>query len=441
MLILRPTRPAADGGPGLHVSPRSHAEPATGADPDHAPAVAVPGTAGELAERLEELLGDATDPEAWEAALAGTAQLAGHPALAGAVAPLVGTAREVYGRGGGGVWYLDPEHDAARLILALAGRPVPRRAPTWGWADHRRRRVDEVLDVVAAGRPRTLWSTPTEGDGAVAPEAMATRRATDPAGAGPGDRHQARLRLTGAHALPGRWEVRAERGRQGTTVTLTELTGHGGTAGRSWPGLAHPSPPGGQRVPTREADLLRWASPFEADRFDAWAAERLARNIDWWEADWDERRLFTRLRATHVAPGLPGRVLLAVGLATKQPAAHQPAVAVARRLFDAGLLDPRRFAGTLAALAGVLDPTRLTRTLGALRHTHPHAVATVLDGALPGFDRGDRRVGGLIELYAQGCEGPGAPAASDALVAWLGSLSAAGALADAGRRALAAARV
>lgn len=462
MLILRPARLAADGGPGLHVAPRSHlgAPPETAPDLDHAPAVAVPAAPGELAERLEELLVDATDPEAWEAALAGAATLAGDAALARAVAPLVGAAREAYGRGEGGIWYLDPEHDAARLVLALAGRPVSRRAPTWGWADHRRRRVDEVLDVVASGAPRPPLSTPTGTDGAVALDVLGARRAVDPTGTGPGDRHQARLRVPGAHALPGRWEVRADRGRQGTTVTLTEVTGRetvidlrdltgdptgdpsgdGVPANRSWPGLADPSPRGGQRVPTREADLLRWASPHEADRFDAWAAERLARNIDWWEADWDERRLFTRLRATHAPPGLPGRVLLAVGLATKQPSAHQPAVAVARRLLDADLLDPRRFAGTLAALAGVLDPTRLGRTLGALRQTHPHAVATMLDGALPAFDRGDRRVAGLVELYAQGCEGPGAPPASDALVAWLGSLPATGALADAGRRALAAAR-
>ncbi|MGF1645765.1 MAG: hypothetical protein ACFCVF_02420 [Kineosporiaceae bacterium] len=461
MLILRPERLATDSGPGLHVAPRPLAESATGPDGDHAPAVAVPGTPGELAERLEELLADATDPEAWEAALAGAAHLAGEAALARAVSPLVGTARETYGRGGGGIWYLEPEHDAARLVLALAGRPVSRRAPTWGWADHRRRRVDEVLDVVAAGVPRGLLSTPTETDGAVALDVLAARRSVDlgGAGAGPGDRHQARLRVPGAQAVVGRWHVSAERGRQGTTVTLTEATGPETVidlrdladpagdpsrdrvpGGRSWPGLADPSPLGCQRVPTREADLLRWASPFEADRFDAWAAQRLARNIDWWEADWDERRLLTRLRVTHVPPGLPGRVLLAVGLATKQPSAHQPAVAVARRLLDADLLDPHRFAGTLAALAGVLDPTRLARTLGALRQTHPHAVATMLDGALPTFDRGDRRVAGLVELYAQGCEGPGAPPASDALVAWLGSFPTTGALADAGRRALAAAR-
>jgi hypothetical protein len=64
----------------------------------------------------------------------------------------------------------------------------------------------------------------------------------------------------------------------------------------------------------------------------------------------------------------------------------------------------------------------------------------MLDGALPAFDRGDRRVADLVGLYAEVCDGVGAPPASDALVAWLGGLPATGTLAEAGRRALTSAR-
>jgi hypothetical protein len=448
MLTLRQTDD--ESPPRLHVAPRTHAEPTVtlvdggtcplAVDVEHPPVVAVPASPGELAERLEELLADATDPEAWEAVLAGCAGQAGSPDLARVVAPLVGAAREAYGRGVGGVWYLDPEHDAARLVLALAGRPVARRAPTWGWADHRRQRVDEVLDLVADGRPLELLSTPTEGEGRLHLEAHAERAGRQPDGAGPADRHQALLRLPGP-AQGGRWEVRAERSRQGTLVTLSEsAAGDPARPGRGWRGLAEPSPRGGQRIPTREADLLRWASPHEADRFDAWAAERLARNIDWWEADWDERRLFTRLRTTHAVPGLPGRVLLAVGLAAKQPTAHQPAVAVARRLLDAGLLGPRRFAETLGALSAVLDPSRLARTLEALRHTHARAVASVLDGSLPAFDAADRRVADLVRVYTDACDGGGHGGPSEPLAGWLRSVRGSETLAETARRALAVVR-
>lgn len=440
MLTIGQSTVAADEAPArLVVAPRTHVEPrrdTSSADHDHPPVVAVPTTPGELVERLDELLVDATDPESWEAVLAGCVQWGAAPDIANVVTPLVGQAREAYGRGIGGVWYLDPEHDAARLVLALAGRPVTRRAPTWGWADHRRRRVDEVLDVLADRRDARLAATPSDPEGRLDPMVFA-ERLTHGAGIGDADRHQARLRMPGGHARPGRWEVRAERSRQGTLVTLIEIGGpEGHDSARFWPGLGDPPPGGAQRVPTREADLLRWASPHEADRFDAWAAERLARNIDWWEADWEERRLFTRLRTTHAVPGLPGRVLLAVGLGAKQPTAHQPAVAVTRRLLDAGLLGPRRFAETLGQLAGVLDPERLARTLGALRHSHPHAVASMLDGALPVFDRGDRRLAALVGLYADTVEQSGAPAVTDRMRGWLAGVPQSLAVAAAAARAL-----
>ncbi len=444
-----PTAPsvpaAASSGRGKAV-PRDYPEPADGERPvaatvdlDRAPVVSVPVTVGELAERLGELIDEATDPEAWEAVLAGAAQFAGDRDLGSSMAPLVGRAREALGRGEAGVWYLDPEYDAARLTLSLAGRSVARRAPTWGWPDHRRHRVDEVLDIVDGRRPSTLIATPTGPGGTLDPEVYADRlarctdsRSTDSASVNPRsvnprtvDEHQARLRLSAQRGVAAEWAVRAERGRQGAVLTLTEVAEPALAripAARdrlTWHGMANPVPAGSQRVPSREADLLRWASPHEADRFDAWAAERLARNIDWWEADWDERRLFTRLRTTPTAPGLPGRVLLAIGLATKQASAHQPAVAVTRRLLDAGLLGPRRFAQTMADVAPILEPARLARTMGALRSTHAYAVATILSEVLPAFAPTQRGMAPLIAVYADIVETTGWSAASVALPAWL----------------------
>jgi len=432
----------------VQATPREYPEPADGehvpsgaSELDAAPVVAVPTTPAELAERLSEMLVEATDPETWESVLTGAAHLAGAPGLASAVAPLIGKAREALGRGEAGVWYLEPEYDAARLALALAGRVVARRAPTWGWSDHRRHRVDEVLDIVGERRQVTLLATPTGAEGRLEAHVLAERLAGNRE-VRTVDEHQARLRLPSRRPPAATWTVRAERGRQGTILTLHEVPVAafvGVPAARdrlSWHGMANPVPAGSQRVPTREADLLRWASPYEADRFDAWAAERLARNIDWWEADWDERRLFTRLRTTRESPALPGRVLLAIGLATKQASAHQPAVAVTRRLLDAGLLGPQRFATTVAELAPVLDPARLSRTFGALRATHPYAVTSVLAGALPSFPVGQRGLGALIGLYADLIESIGWSPAPQALRSWLGAMPDTGPAAMSAQRAL-----
>lgn len=171
------------------------------------------------------------------------------------------------------------------------------------------------------------------------------------------------------------------------------------------------------QIDVGSAEAVRWVGtvwPANREPFYAMGATELGSNLDWWEARWHARCYLEPLLLPAEPIGEMGRLLLALGLAAKEPGEHGlatdaliRAVAQSRidagalgdilgRLYDHGEIKGSRIAATLADAARVsvahaaAVATALERVLAALHGPAPadvHAVLTALSDSLASAGR------------------------------------------------------
>jgi hypothetical protein len=136
-----------------------------------------------------------------------------------------------------------------------------------------------------------------------------------------------------------------------------------------------------------EPSTLRWIATVHPGDRESWSvvgALRLARNLDWWSADWANRAFLEPFLDPVTTVGPHARTLLGIALAAKEPGERGLATDVARlgiadgRLFAAGLAEglthaadlgcdrPNRWALSLADVAAVSPEhtLRVSESLG-----------------------------------------------------------------------------
>jgi hypothetical protein len=170
--------------------------------------------------------------------------------------------------------------------------------------------------------------------------------------------------------------------------------------------LMNPQP---RHVETQEAVAdLRWTLtvwPMQREGWFARVLPRFAQNLDWWEAVWSNRTLLEPL----LDPDLPLKpmalMMLALGLAAKQPGESGLATDCLIAAIDDGRLDASKLGATLAFLAPMTKCARLARTLGQAARVSPlhlQVVAQVIQGALRGDSaQAPRDVQALLELLKE----------------------------------------
>ncbi len=151
---------------------------------------------------------------------------------------------------------------------------------------------------------------------------------------------------------------------------------------------------------------IRWTAsiwPQARESFFAGAARDIGDNLDWWEAQWENKALLEPL----LDPGTPlkemGLLLLCVGLAAKDPGEHVLATDIAiraiedgrlgsdnlslmlRHLLPSGLIKPGRWAKNLAEVARIsavhaaVIQQALQRCFGGTTDGLPRDFAKLLD--------------------------------------------------------------
>lgn len=162
-------------------------------------------------------------------------------------------------------------------------------------------------------------------------------------------------------------------------------------------------------VETRESTAdLRWMLtvwPMQLESWFARALPRFADNLDWWEAQWANRTLLDPLLDPDVPLKPMALLMLALGLAAKEPGESGLATDALIAAIDDGRLDAHKLGATLAFLAPMIKNTRLVRTLGQaarISPLHVHGIAQVIQGVL----RGDpasapRDLQALLELLKE----------------------------------------
>jgi hypothetical protein len=111
-------------------------------------------------------------------------------------------------------------------------------------------------------------------------------------------------------------------------------------------------------------DWLRYVWPQDRRSWFAAAALLMARNIDWWEAEWSNRLRLEPLFEPWTAIGAEAALLLAVALQAKEPGERGLAVEAATALLADGRLTPEAIGGAYATLADLMAAEPASK--------HPH---------------------------------------------------------------------
>ena len=134
-------------------------------------------------------------------------------------------------------------------------------------------------------------------------------------------------------------------------------------------------------------------------------AFRIANNLDWWEAEWANRTLLEPLLDPDVPLKPMALLMLALGLAAKEPGESGLATDALIAAIDDGRLHPGELGGTFALLAPMIKHARLARTLGQAARVSPlHmlVVAHVIQAALRGDPtEASRDLQALLELLKE----------------------------------------
>ncbi len=174
--------------------------------------------------------------------------------------------------------------------------------------------------------------------------------------------------------------------------------------------------------------LIRWSLtlwPCWNEPIFAEGIERLGTNLDWSQASWADRHYLDPL----VEPTTPLRpmalLLLAIGLAAKEPGQSGLAIDALIAAIEEGRLDPDAMADCMASLlpTGLIKAARWAATLGQVARaspTHGVLVARVIQGMLRGDPKQARRdIGGLLELLRELLVEHSMPLRASAAIAYL----------------------
>jgi hypothetical protein len=182
--------------------------------------------------------------------------------------------------------------------------------------------------------------------------------------------------------------------------------------------------------------------PLAMEAACAQGAQRVAGNLDWWEARWENRAFLEPL----LDPDLPlrpmARLLLALGLGAKDPAESGLAVDACIASIADGRFDPEPFGRTMLQLwpSGLVKLSRWTKTLEPVARASPlHATAVRL--AIETALRGDAKkapkdLQSLLGLLQELVHETGTPAGPEAR-AFLSQVSGSGKAAKAAKAILA----
>lgn len=129
----------------------------------------------------------------------------------------------------------------------------------------------------------------------------------------------------------------------------------------------------------RTVGAVRWTAtiwPLARESYFAAAAQEISDNLDWWEAQWQDKALFEPL----LDPGTPLRpmalLLMGLGLAAKEPGEHGLAIDCALRAIEDGRLGGANLGATLYELlrGESIKPGRWQKTLAEVaRGSSAHA--------------------------------------------------------------------
>ena len=132
-----------------------------------------------------------------------------------------------------------------------------------------------------------------------------------------------------------------------------------------------------QEIRETAADL-RWMLTVWPMQHEGWFARglpRFAENLDWWEAIWPNRTLLEPLLNPDVPLKPMALLMLALGLAAKQPGENGLATDSLIAAIDDGRLDACKLGATLAFLAPMIKCVRLARTLSQAAHIAPSSAS------------------------------------------------------------------
>jgi hypothetical protein len=153
---------------------------------------------------------------------------------------------------------------------------------------------------------------------------------------------------------------------------------------------------------------LRWMLTVWPMQHEGWFARvlpRFADNLDWWEAMWPNRTLLEPLLDPDVPLSPMALLMLALGLAAKQPGESGLATDSLIAAIDDGRLDACKLGATLAFLAPMIKCVRLARTLSQAARVSPlhlHVVAQVIESAMRGDPaQAPRDLYALLELLKE----------------------------------------
>lgn len=135
---------------------------------------------------------------------------------------------------------------------------------------------------------------------------------------------------------------------------------------------------------------LRWTLsvwPMQRESWFARVLRRFADNLDWWEAAWPNRTLLEPLLDPDVPLKPMALMMLALGLAAKEPGENGLATDALIAAIDDGRLDAGKLGMALAFLAPLTKGARLARTLGQasrISPLHAHVVVHTIQAVLRG---------------------------------------------------------
>lgn len=161
---------------------------------------------------------------------------------------------------------------------------------------------------------------------------------------------------------------------------------------------------------TQDAPMLRWCAtvwPGNREGFYAAGAQVIARNLDWWSAEWGNRVFLETLAADTAPYGPMAFELLALGLAAKEPGEAMAASDALVHALASGRVNGEALGATCARLAtrGKITISRWTKRLGAvarMRRSFARELFTVQDRLLAGFAPiGSNEMSGFLELLCE----------------------------------------
>jgi hypothetical protein len=152
---------------------------------------------------------------------------------------------------------------------------------------------------------------------------------------------------------------------------------------------------------------LRWIAtlwPARLEPLFAKGAVRFSHNLDWWQAEWENKTFLEPLLDPDTPFEPMGLLLLTLGLAAKDAGEHGLATDILIAAIDDGRMDGELLGGILAELlpSGLVKAARLAKTLAQAARPSPlHAsmIATAIERSLRGDPaKAPRDLSQLLEL-------------------------------------------